>query len=69
MRYKIVRDGKRKDAKTKNFKATIAEERAMQDKADRYFAGNVSDWIRYATIELEPRKEDLEKIPGRRKIA
>lgn len=42
-----------------NFKATDLEMNLIQRKADKYTGGNVSEWIRYASIQLEPKQSDL----------
>ncbi len=31
----------------------------LKKKADMYAGGNVSAWVRYATLTLDPRPEDL----------
>lgn len=42
-----------------NFKATDLEMTLIQKKADKYAGGNVSEWLRYAAIQLDPRASDL----------
>lgn len=50
---------KPKKNKLLNLKVTPKEMHQIQLKADKYTGGNVSEWIRYASIQLEPRVSDL----------
>lgn len=52
-----------KDKRTKliNLKVTDKELALIQKKANRITGGNVSMWLRYAGMELEPPKRDLVK--------
>lgn len=36
-----------------------AEYKAIEQKAKKYADGNVSEWIRYAAVNMEPKKDDL----------
>lgn len=45
-----------------NLKLTRNERRMIQARADKYTGGNVSEWIRYAAINLEPRIQDLVNV-------
>lgn len=38
---------------------TRDEKSRIQKKAELYTKGNMSEWVRYASLNLEPRKEDL----------
>lgn len=51
------------DKKTKNIliKVNDTEYQDILAKANTYTDGNISKWIRYAAIYLEPKEEDLEK--------
>jgi hypothetical protein len=40
-------------------KVSKAEFERIKAKAKRYAAGNLSEWVRYAAIELEPKPDDL----------
>jgi len=42
-------------------KLTKEEKKQLQEKADKYTGGNVSAWVRYAAIKLEPKSADLHK--------
>jgi hypothetical protein len=42
-----------------NVKLTKAERKLLQMKADKYTGGNVSEWLRYAGMNLDPRAQDL----------
>ena len=35
------------------------EYRVIEQKAKQYAGGNVSEWIRYASVNMVPRKDDL----------
>lgn len=35
------------------------EKKIIEQKAARYTKGNMTEWVRYATVHLDPRKEDL----------
>ena len=39
------------------------EHNVIKRKADKYTNGNMSEWIRYASLNLEPREEDLTTLP------
>lgn len=52
---------KSKKQKLINFKCTDEELAVIKAKAEKYANGNLSEWIRYAAIELEPRSKDLVK--------
>lgn len=43
------------------FRCTEDEENKMQQKANLYTEGNVSEWIIYASLNFVPGKEDFEK--------
>jgi len=43
-----------------NFKCTEEELVLMKKNADKFADGNLSAWIRFSTIELEPKKRHLE---------
>jgi hypothetical protein len=43
-------------------KTNAQEREAMQLKADRYTNGNLSEWVRYSSICLEPRPEHLAEM-------
>lgn len=45
-----------------NIKITRLERKLLQGKADKYTNGNVSAWMRYAAINLEPKVQDLVTI-------
>lgn len=45
-----------------NLKLSRGERRLIQAKADKFSGGNVSEWIRYAAINLEPRIQDLVNV-------
>lgn len=42
-----------------NLKVTLEQEKEMQKKADKYTGGNLSEWIRYASTQLDAKKSDL----------
>ena len=54
-----------KKAKLINFKVNELELAQIQTKADHYTNGDLSKWLRYAAIELEPKTEDLVKTNKR----
>lgn len=41
------------------FKVSKAEQEKMRENAEKWAAGNLSEWIRYAAMELEPKTEHL----------
>lgn len=43
----------------KNVKVTPEEERIIQENADKFAGGNVSEWIRYSAMKLKPKKKYL----------
>lgn len=43
----------------RTFKATDHEWEEIEKKAEMFTKGNISEWIRYAAIELEPKPSDL----------
>lgn len=42
-----------------NFKANNEELEAIKKNADLYADGNLSEWVRYASINFKPSKKDL----------
>ncbi len=42
-----------------NFKVTAAEKKSIAALAKKYAGGNVSLWLRYASMHCKPRKIDL----------
>lgn len=42
-----------------NFKVSEEEYERIQKKADEFAAGNLSEWIRFATMHLSPASDDL----------
>jgi hypothetical protein len=50
-----------KIVKLRNFRTTDQEWELIKRKAALYTGGNVSEWIRFASIELEPKASDLVK--------
>ncbi len=42
-----------------NFKVTAAEKKKIVALAKKYAGGNVSLWLRYASMNCTPRKADL----------
>lgn len=40
-------------------KCSNAEMKTIKSKADKYTNGNVSEWVRYAAMTLDPRIQDL----------
>lgn len=53
----------------RNVKVTPEEEIQIQENADKYADGNFSEWVRYAAINLKPKKRDLQKFEGQDEIA
>lgn len=51
---------RREKASLFNFRYNDEEREKIKAKADRFTYGNMSAWIKYAALELEPRPEDLE---------
>ena len=49
------------DEKRKNFTMRMSPEEAreVQEKADTYTGGNVSQWLRYAAVNHVPKKSEL----------
>lgn len=45
-----------------NFKVSESEYESIQEKADEFANGNVSAWIRFATIHLSPSADDLTEL-------
>ncbi len=43
-----------------NFKCTEEEFDQIKANADKYADGNMSGWIRFASMNLEPKKKHLE---------
>ena len=50
---------KQKKTKLINVKVNIDEGDKMQANANKYCEGNLSEWIRYSSMNLKPRKSDL----------
>jgi hypothetical protein len=42
-----------------NLKVTDLELKLIRQKAEKYTGGNISEWIRYAAIQLDPKLTDL----------
>lgn len=42
-----------------NIKVTETEYTVLQTKAQRYTDGNISAWVRYAALNLQPKPEDV----------
>jgi hypothetical protein len=40
-------------------KLTMTEFKALRAKAEEHTKGNISEWIRYAALNLSPKTEDL----------
>jgi hypothetical protein len=45
-----------------NFKLNQNEMNLLKEKANLYTEGNISEWIRYATLKLEPKSDDFIRI-------
>lgn len=43
----------------RNVKVTEFEDAFLQKKADKFFCGNVSELMRTASLEFQPKKKDL----------
>jgi len=43
-----------------NFKVNENELMKIRENAKKYTEGNISRWIRYAAIKLEPKSEDIQ---------
>ena len=52
---------KLQDEKRKNFTMRMSQEelKTLQAKADLYTNGNLSEWIRYAAFNYQPKKSEL----------
>ena len=50
-----------KDKKTKliTIKINLEESSKIRENAKKWTNGNISEWIRYSAINLEPNKSDL----------
>jgi len=61
MQQKMLKTAVRKSARTRlvNIKCTKFEITRIQGLADKYAAGNKSEWMRYAALHFRPRKDDL----------
>jgi hypothetical protein len=44
-----------------NYKVSHEEKAAMQKKADKWAGGNLSAWVRFAAVMLEPGVEERKK--------
>jgi hypothetical protein len=44
-----------------SFKVNSEEMREILARARAYAQGNVSEWVRFASVKLKPAKEDLDK--------
>jgi formylmethanofuran dehydrogenase subunit E len=47
----------------KNVKLTEEESALIQENANKYANGNFSEWVRYAAIQLKPKKKDIQVAP------
>ncbi len=45
----------------KTFRLKLTEKHEIQQKANIYTDGNVSEWLIYAALNHIPRKKDLER--------
>lgn len=61
---------KSKKSILKNVKLTEEESALIQENANKYANGNFSEWVRYAAIQLKPKKKDLQVsvAPVERKV-
>lgn len=50
---------KSEKTKVRNFKATDADFEAIKSKAKKFADGNISHWIRHASMSHTPLKKDL----------
>lgn len=42
-----------------NFKVDLEEHKQLQEQADKYAGGNLSEWLRFAGKHFKPSKEHL----------
>lgn len=42
-----------------NFKISVEDLKRLKAKAKKHTDGNISRWIRYATLELDPKPTDV----------
>ena len=47
------------------FRASDAQHKEIQTKANLYTDGNLSEWMLHASLNYMPNKEELEKNPER----
>ena len=50
------------EKKAISLKFDLDDYELLKVKAEKHAGGNVSAWVRYAALELDPKEEDLEKV-------
>lgn len=57
----LLKSSVRRPKKSTNIivKLDEAERKHIQSKANKFTRGNISEWVRYAAIHLEPKAADL----------
>jgi len=50
---------KKKEVKTIPIKCTLDVIEQLQNQADKYTEGNLSEWLRYAGVNCIPKKSDI----------
>lgn len=58
-RLKCPRDKKNPKEVPVNFKLSPADKRRIEEKARQFARGNVSFWIRYASMHFQPQAKEL----------
>ena len=64
MKQVIIKALKGEPEKSKiiNLKVSTSEHELLKARAFRYANGNLSAWIRYASINLDPKPDDLADV-------
>ena len=57
-----LRKDNKKNKDTVTIRMDETERNKAQQKADLYCEGNLSEWIRYASINCVPKKKDLTDV-------
>lgn len=60
MSKKVLKDGIKKKDKRLLVALNEEQDKLIQAKADRYTNGNMSHWVRYASVNHVPKDSDLE---------
>jgi hypothetical protein len=56
---KVIKDSIKEKSEIFNLRLTKIERQQIKDKADSYFNGNMSGYMKYAAINFKPKNEDL----------